>query len=136
MDYEQFKIKVYDNWDLFLDMNQFPYIGRCYAWAKREEADTVLDMNLDERKELFDDVIPSWKNAITKLYGDFRPNIAILGNETPHLHVHLVPRQINVKLFDIEFNDPNPKGNYAPYEKKEIPIETILRIKNDIKRII
>ena len=136
MDYEKFKIKVFNNWDIYLNQNQFPYIGRCYAWARREEADRISDMNLDERQELFGIIIPHWENAIKILYGDFRTNISILGNESPHLHAHLVPRQINKTIYGVEFKDPNPKGNYAPYEKKEIPLEVLIKIRDDIKKLI
>ncbi len=136
MDYEQFKIKEFDLWDLYLHQNQFPYVGRCYAWARREEADMISDMNLNERQELFDIIIPSWENAIKILYGNFRTNIAILGNETPHLHAHLVPRQINKTVYGVEFNDPNPKGNYSPYEKRDIPLDIIIKIRDDMRKII
>jgi hypothetical protein len=33
----------------------------------------------------------------------------------------------------IEFVDPNPKGNYAPYPKKDIRLDTLLRIRDDIR---
>jgi len=134
MDYEQLKIKKFEQWDLYLHKNQFPYIGRCYAWAIRPEADKVSDMNTHEREELFTIVIPSWEKAIKEIYGEIRPNIAILGNETPHLHAHLIPRfQTPRQFHGIEFTDPNPKGNYAPYPKKDIPLEILLRIRDEIR---
>ncbi len=134
MDYNQFKIKEYQYWDLFLDQNQYLYVGRCYAWAKRVEADMVTDMNQEEREELFEEIIPTWKKAVESLYGAIRPNVAILGNLTPHLHAHLIPRfQTPKTIHGIEFIDPNPKGNYAPYPKKELPLEIVLKIKEEIQ---
>jgi hypothetical protein len=133
-DYEQFKIKTYNFWDLYLHRNQFPYIGRCYASARRSNADLVVDMNIEESKELFSIVIPSWYDAVCSLFGKSRPNIAILGNEWPHLHAHFIPRFLDTKHFyGIDFTDPNPKGNYSPYPKKEISLEVLLKIRKDIE---
>lgn len=134
MDYEQFRIKRFDLWDLYLYKNQFPYLGRCYAWARRPEADKVSDMNAPEREELFASVIPSWERAVKESYGEVRPNLAIFGNETPHLHAHLIPRFQKPRLFyGVEFIDPNPKGNYSPYQKKDIPLEILLKIRDEIR---
>jgi len=47
-EFERFKIREYNLWDLYMHENQYPYIGRCYAWAKRD-ADSVVDMNKQER---------------------------------------------------------------------------------------
>lgn len=133
-DFDQFKIKEYHHWDLFLDKRQYPYIGRCYAWAKRPNADLITDMNTSELLELFMQVIPSWDDAVKALFTRDRPNVAILGNEAPHLHAHLIPRYSTPRTFHgIEFVDPNPKGNYAPYPKKELPLDVIMTIKDDIR---
>jgi diadenosine tetraphosphate (Ap4A) HIT family hydrolase len=135
--YDQFKIKHFKHWGLYLHTNQFPYIGRCYAAAIREDADLVTEMNISECEELFSKIVPSWHKAVSELFGKSRPNVAILGNEWPHLHAHLIPRFHDSKYFyGMEFIDPNPKGNYSPYEKKEIPIETLLEIREDIRKII
>jgi diadenosine tetraphosphate (Ap4A) HIT family hydrolase len=132
-DYNDFKVKVYDNWDLFLHANQFPYVGRCYAWAKREDARILTDMNKLERDELFDIVIPEWHQVIHTVYANDWYNVAFLGNETPHLHAHLIPRYHSpLNIQNIEFKDPNPKGNYAPYPKKQLPLKLITQIKEDI----
>jgi diadenosine tetraphosphate (Ap4A) HIT family hydrolase len=133
-DYEQLKIKIYSNWDLFLHENQYPYIGRCYAWAKRDNANLVTEMTVEERDEIFDYIIPAWHNSISEIFGKNRPNIAILGNEAPHLHAHLIPRyQFKMPYcYGMKFEDPNPKGNYSPYEKKKLPLEILLEIKNKI----
>ena len=85
-------------------------------------------------EELFEEIIPTWKKAVESLYGAIRPNVAILGNLTPHLHAHLIPRfQTPKTIHGIEFIDPNPKGNYAPYPKKELPLEIVLKIKEEIQ---
>jgi diadenosine tetraphosphate (Ap4A) HIT family hydrolase len=134
MNYEQFKIKRFEYWQLYLHINQFPYIGRCYASAVREDAELVTDINSTEADELFLIVIPSWHKAVTKLFGESLPNVAIFGNQWPHLHAHLIPRFKEKKHFyDIDFIDPNPKGNYSPYPKKEITLDILLKIKKGIQ---
>ena len=133
-DYEQFKIKIYNLWDLYLHINQNPYVGRCYAWAKRENANFVTDMTEEETLELFHTIVPEWDSAISSLYLHDRSNVAILGNTAPHLHAHLIPRYRTPRhLYNHVFTDPNPKGNYAPYPKHEFPTTTLLQIKDDIK---
>lgn len=51
------------HWDLFLHTEQYPYLGRCYAWARRENAEGLLSMTHDERNELFDIIVPIWSRA-------------------------------------------------------------------------
>jgi len=137
MDYEMFRIKVYDCWDLFMHANQFPYVGRCYAWARRETARTVADMSKPERDELFDLVIPEWNRAVRTFYAGCWYNVAFLGNETPHLHAHLIPRyDSDVIIKNIEFRDPNPKGNYSPYPKRQLSPDVIAHIKNTLEFLL
>lgn len=132
-EFDPYKIKEYRQWDLFLHKQQFPYIGRCYAWANREKAAKVTDMTLEEQTELFGIIIPMWDRAIRDLFQHDWSNVAILGNDAPHLHAHLIPRFWTPRSFyGIDFVDPRPKGNYAPYDKKEIALETLMRIKDDI----
>src|SRR3989344_2963560 len=117
LNYDQFSIKKFSNWELFLHKNQFPYIGRCYAWALREDARKITDITKEETEELFRFIIPSWDKVIGQLYQHTWPNVAILGNEAPHLHAHLIPRyNESVTVHEITFTDPNPKGNYSPYQ--------------------
>ncbi len=114
---DQFKIREYQFWDLYLHEQQYPYIGRCYAWALRDDALRPTDMNVPERNELFDTIVPAWESAITKLFRMDWPNIAILGNTTAHLHAHLIPRyNYPVSFRGIAFVDPQPKNAPWPIE--------------------
>ena len=137
-DYFRFKIKVYTYWDLFLHENQFPYIGRCYAWVRKENVTNLEEMSKSEMFALFDVIIPEYSEAIRKLFPFDKLNLAIFGNEAPHLHAHFIPRRNNpIKVYDIEFTDPNPNGNYSPYNREfEIPDQTLMQIKIDITKYL
>jgi len=133
MDYEQYLIRKYKHWGLYLHLEQYPYVGRCYAWALREDADLVEDMTPEEREELFGIILPAWSAAIKKLYNHDRSNLAILGNTSPHLHCHLIPRYKKPQnQYGIEFVDPQPTRNYAPHPKKELAETTLMQIRQDI----
>ncbi|MBU1557387.1 hypothetical protein KKC45_00270 [Patescibacteria group bacterium] len=131
MDYEKLKIKGFKYWDLYLHKNQFPYIGRCYAWAKNNKADKINDMTKEEQNELFEIIIPRWNNSIEKSFGKQRPNIACFGNTSPHLHWHFIPRYNKKIIFKGEpFIPVNPGKNYAPYPKTNMDSETLQEIKD------
>lgn|SRR3989344_448962 len=133
-EFEKFKIKEYRNWDLYLHQAQFPFIGRCYAWAKRENAVIIEDIRLREGVELIFGIIPKWSMVISKLYHHDLSNLGIYGNTARHLHAHLIPRYNHPRNFHgIEFIDPNPNGNYSPYPKKEISMDILLKIRDEIK---
>lgn len=133
-EFEKYKIKEYVFWDLYLNDRQASFIGRCYASARRENANFLADMMPEERNELFDVVVPAWEMAVKKAFNHDRSNLAILGNTWNHLHAHLIPRYFALRVFDsFTFTDPNPTGNYAPYDKTKLPLETLLKIKEAIK---
>lgn len=129
--YWWYQLKWYEYWVLYLHPNQYPYLGRCYAAARRAEADVVTDMTAEESFELFQMIIPEWNVTLKKIVGEgFRPNVAILGNDWKHLHCHLIPRYEKVvTLREIEFIDPNPSGNYSPYPKNKLPLVIHLDMK-------
>jgi diadenosine tetraphosphate (Ap4A) HIT family hydrolase len=132
IDYRELLIKEFHFWNLQLHTNQYPYIGRCYAWCKGK-AKNVLEMNAEEEKELFSSIIPKWWDAVKELYQSEWPNVACYGNTSPHLHWHLIPRfNGQKKFYNVVFEDKNQGKNYAPYEKKGISLEIMRKIKNDI----
>jgi diadenosine tetraphosphate (Ap4A) HIT family hydrolase len=50
--------------------------------------------------------------------------MAILCNEWRHLHAHFIPRfETPITFFEIVFIDPNPKGNYSPYDRKNAKLD-------------
>lgn len=56
-DYSKFRIKRYRLWDLFLHVHQTQFMGRAYAWARREDAVRLGNMTRQERDQL-DIIIP------------------------------------------------------------------------------
>jgi len=132
--FEPYRIKTYDNWDLFLYTHQHPLIGRCYAWAKRPEADEITDMTDAERQELFSKVLPEWNSAIKELFNHDRPNAACLGNNSPHLHWHMIPRYNTPREFyGIKFEDTAPNRNYVHVKKSRLRNDLDLQIVKDIR---
>ena len=76
MEYEKLKIRSYTHWDLYLHTYQYPYVGRCIAWAHRDDAAKVTDMTPWEWQELFEVIVPSWDAAIRNLYNhDWPANV-------------------------------------------------------------
>ena len=133
-EFERFRLKKYKHFDLFLHKNQFPYIGRCYAWALRRDAKELTDMNREERDELFELIIPLWDESIFVLYEHDRNNVAFFGNDARHLYAHLIPRyDSSRKRHGIEFVDSNPRGNYSPYPLLEIEDEILIKIRDEIR---
>jgi diadenosine tetraphosphate (Ap4A) HIT family hydrolase len=139
MDYEKFKIQDYDYWSLYLHQEQYPYIGRCYVVHRYEDFDNILflDSESDHTTELFQVVIPDWFKAVSKLYKADWPNVAFLGNDWRHLHFHLIPRYWQKhNFFGIEFEDPQPTKNYAPYPKRALGEDILQQIKQQIQETI
>lgn len=133
--YEQLKIETFPSWTLYLHKEQYPYLGRCYAAAIRPEAEHIAQITGPEASELNCYITPLWYQTVQKLYQADWPNLAILGNEWRHLHAHLIPRYFSPRNFyGYEFIDPQPNKNYAPYPKKELPLELLFKIRDDIKK--
>ena len=116
--YAWYAIKKYKHWRVYLHPHQYPYLGRCYASALRLEADIITDMTPQERQELFELIVPRWYKTVQEVYGECRPNFAIMGNDWEHLHAHMIPRYVYNPVQDgIAFEDANRGSNYAPYLK-------------------
>lgn len=68
--------------------NTFP--GRCVVvWKKHVQK--VTELSREERRALMDDV-GSVADAVASLYHPDKINYLILGDNCPHLHVHIVPK--------------------------------------------
>lgn len=139
--YEKFKIREYPCWTLYLHSNQY-YIGRCYAWLKREgEMQRFSSITSEELFELHDSVMPGYEAAVNRLWKPGFINNAWLCNEFHthggHGHMHLIPRYKHpVRFFKHEFRDNQWGHNYAPYPKLKLPKKMLLRIRDALRNEI
>jgi len=134
MEQEELKVKIYDNWDLYLSTRQYPYIGRCIATSKATNSTNVLDMTLDERNEFFDKVLVEWNKVVSEAFKPDLVNVACLCNNYKHLHWQLVPRYAKPVMFNgKKFVDERFGHNYSPTPKKELPDELTVKIYETVK---
>ncbi len=136
MDFEKLKIKEYEQWIVYLHQNQY-YLGRMYIWARRENALDFMEMNEEEKKELFK-IGQELKKALLLSFKPDLINYAILGNVAKHLHIHVIPRYSSNRAFDgIKFTDRQWGKNYAPYNYDfKVPETSLLKIKETIKSVL
>ncbi len=136
MDCEKLKIKEYEQWIVYLHQNQY-YLGRMYIWARRENALDFMEMNEEEKKELFK-IGQELKKALLLSFKPDLINYAILGNVAKHLHIHVIPRYSSNRAFDgIKFTDRQWGKNYAPYNYDfKVPETSLLKIKETIKSVL
>lgn len=122
-------LKEYAHWSLVLSCKQYPYIGRCKAIAVKGGHRMAVEMTPEERRELFEQVLPDWHEMVKKAFAPAWMNLAIAGNTDPVLHVHFIPRYEQAVVFaGWSFVDPNPSGNHSPYERKEVPLDAMKKI--------
>lgn len=76
------------------------YPGFCRVIANRH-AKEMTDLSAEERAEIFDAVV-ALESAIRRLLFPDKINLASLGNLTPHVHWHVIPRWKT----DVRFPDP------------------------------
>eukprot|EP01088_Endostelium_zonatum_P014858 TRINITY_DN3406_c0_g1_i1.p1 TRINITY_DN3406_c0_g1~~TRINITY_DN3406_c0_g1_i1.p1 ORF type:complete len:151 (+),score=31.32 TRINITY_DN3406_c0_g1_i1:250-702(+) len=133
--YAKYLIKEFNLWSLFIQENQ-SYLGRCVIWCKRAKALDLTDATEEEQKELFE-VIKIAKDALTKAFNPDWFNYAFLGNETAHLHCHLIPRyKRTIQIQNVNFEDKNWGHNYITDPNFIISEELLQDLKNKIKQHI
>ena len=106
---------------VFLENNSnLPWIILVY----KKNVKNMLALTTEERLNLMKD-IEICEQVIGKVYKPFQTNIAMLGNQTPHLHVHIIGRTKNDPYF------PNAPFGYEgkPYSSQE-KSQIILNLKN------
>ncbi len=67
------------------------YRGYCLLICKTH-AEEIFELPEDIRRDFLDDMVRA-SEAIYKAFKPDKINYEILGNQTPHLHFHLIPRQ-------------------------------------------
>ena len=130
LDFQKLKIKEYKLWTLYLNEYQC-YLGRVCLVAHRKDAKDFIEMTEDEREEFFS-IAKKVNKVLKKLFEPDLMNYAALGNNFTHLHVHIIPRYENERIFNgITFKDTRWGSNYAPYDRKFLlTIEELSAIKN------
>lgn len=88
---------------LRLAKNQY-ILGYCTLINKRHVCE-LHDLTPDERHQFSDDLARA-SQAIAKAFDAIKINLLLLGNSTPHLHAHIIPRY---------FNDPEPNRPIEPW---------------------
>ena len=100
---------------LFEDNKYYPWI---FLVPKKENTKNMTNLNMDERFQLMREIALA-ESVMFKLFPCDQDNVAMIGNMTPQLHVHIVCR----KQGDPEWPDTvwnRTTGKYAPEVKAEI----------------
>ncbi len=109
--YAKFLVKSYRYWSIYVHEHQ-QYLGRCVIWCQRENATDLTNATPEEFEEL-QQVLISIKDASVNILQPDWFNYSFLGNETPHLHGHFIPRYRHPKVFEGHvFKDTLYGANY------------------------
>ncbi len=134
-DFTKYKIKDYKFWSVFIHENQC-YLGRCVVFCNRQDASDLTDATPEENKELLL-VLKKLKKALSE---SFRPdwfNFAFSGNETKHLHCHVIPRYEKPREFEgIIFKDERYGHNYRADHGFILPPSVFKEIKTRIEKAL
>ena len=126
VDYEQYKIKSYRHWEVYLHENQC-YLGRVFVLLKDDEGiEDFLAVEGEARDEFFL-ICKELKAALKTLFKPDKMNYAALSNTSENIHVHFVPRYKEPRGFNgVTFVDQRWGKNYAPYDRLFTLEESIL----------
>jgi len=134
-DFSKLKIKEYAYWGIYIHENQ-GYLGRCVVWCNREDALDLVGATPEEREELFI-ILKELRDALIKSFKPDWFNYSFLGNETRHLHGHLIPRYSSERrLANLTFIDKEWGHNYRTDHKFIISEKAVQQIKEKIKENI
>lgn len=109
--YAKFLVKSYRYWSIYVHEHQ-QYLGRCVIWCHRDDATDLTNATSEEFAELQQALI-GVKDASAEIFQPDWFNYSFLGNETPHLHGHFIPRYRQSKEFEgVLFTDELYGANY------------------------
>lgn len=122
INYDELLVKSYKFWELYLHENQC-YIGRVFLLLRNQEGfEDFMSINGEVRDEFFT-VGEAVKKALKKLFNPDKMNYAALSNTSDKLHIHIIPRYKDKRIFDNKsYIDIRWGKNYAPYDK-EFPVD-------------
>lgn len=116
---------------LFEDNRFYPWI---FLVPKKENVKNMTDLTMDERMQLMREIALAEK-VMFELFPSDQDNVAMIGNMTPQLHVHIVCRkQGDPDWPGTVWNQTSEK--YDPAEKQKImaQIENALEIEKKNKQ--
>lgn len=124
-------IKEYKHWSLQIFVDDQHYIGRSVAVLKRHIVD-ITQLSVNERKELFESVLPNIKTALEEEFNPDLINYSRIGNDCEHMHLHIIPRYKKPRYFNgIEFVDGNWDGTYSyGYSPVKLSNDAVMELKN------
>ena len=112
--FEDESIKRYDDWDLQLFKDDQYYICRTVTVFKNRHIVDVTDLGSSERQELFDMLIPELQESLSEIYSPDLYNYSSLGNDSRHLHLHIIPRYKDPRFFNgRKFEDEHWNQTYS-----------------------
>jgi len=113
-DFAEYSIKQYDYWDVQLFRDDQYYLGRVVIVLKNRHIEDIFEITMEERTELFENVIPSIKGSLDTVFEPDLYNYTSLGNDCRHVHIHLIPRYKTTRTFnDQRFEDEYWNQTYA-----------------------
>lgn len=134
-DYSKYLIKQYKFWGVYIHEYQ-NYLGRCVIWCDREDANHFTDATPAELEEL-QQICKDLQVAMDSLFAPDWLNFAMLGNETPHLHCHFVPRYSEeIELYGYTFKDEEFGHNWKTNKDFIVSEEFLQSLKTLIKTIL
>ena len=109
----------------FVSDHRFP--GRCVV-TLHDHATELSELSPEIRHAFADDVSAA-AAAIKLAVNSFKMNYEILGNADPHLHCHLIPRQLD---------EPKPKvpAWLHPEAQKELQVDKAREVKQRIVTLL
>jgi len=135
-DFQKFTLKEYQYWDIQLHSNQC-HLGRCVLWYKQDGVVDLFDASPEAREELWK-IADHLKRVLTKLFQPDLFNYSALSNVTNHLHIHVIPRYKDERIFENHtFTDVKFGSNPYPYDKSfTLPEDVLNKIKDTIKEAL
>lgn len=100
---------------LFEDNKHYPWI---FLVPKRENVKNMTNLSMEDRLQLMREIALAEK-VMMDLFPSDQDNVAMIGNMTPQLHVHIVCR----KAGDPDWPGTvwnSAKGKYLPEEKHKV----------------
>ncbi len=139
--YAQFDIKKYRHWTLRVRVHPM-YLGQAILWLEREgDMQRLSSLTEEERKELWEQVLPKYEAALEKLFKPDHMNYAWLGNlfheHKGHGHLHLIPRYASPREFEgFVFTDDNWGRHYKIGDNKDVPVEVVFAMRDAFRQHI